>query len=197
MKLYDKIEQGSPEWFALRLGKLTGSDAQSIATNGKGLETLVFEKVAERMTGKMKVQYTNEDMVRGNELEALARNTYELETGNIVKRIGFAELDENVGSSPDGLVGTDGMIEVKCKNDSLFAKYMYERKIESAHNLQIQMNLYILNREWCDYIIFNENFPKTTIITRINKNESDIAKIKAGIATGVSMINHILSKIKQ
>lgn len=196
MKIYDKIEQGSPEWFALRLGKLTGSDAQAIATSGKGLETLAYKKVAERMTGKTEEQYTNEDMARGNELEALARNTYELETGKIVKRIGFAEFDENIGSSPDGLVGEDGMIEVKCKNDPLFVKYMYERKIESAHNWQIQMNLHILNREWCDYIVFNQNFPKTMIITRIHKNESDIIKIKAGIATGISMINNILKKVK-
>jgi hypothetical protein len=197
MKLYAEVEQGSAEWFALRLGKLTGFDAQAIATNGKGLETLIFEKVAERMTGKMKPQYTNEDMTRGNELESLGRDTYELETNNIVRRIGFAELNEYVGSSPDGLIAKDGMLEVKCKNDALFAKYMYEGKIEAAHNWQIQMNLHILGREWCDYVIFNENFPKTTIITRIAKNEADIAKLKVGIAQGIAMMNTILSKIKQ
>lgn len=197
MKLYEEVAQGSKEWFDLRLGKLTGSDAQAIATAGKGLETLVFEKVAERMTGKMKPQYTNDDMARGNELEALARSSYELESGLQVKKVGFMELDEYVGSSPDGLINEDGMVEIKCKNDALFAKYMYEGKIESAHNLQIQMNLYISGREWCDYVIFNENFPKTTIITRIAKNEADIAKIKVGIAQGIAMMNTILSKIKQ
>lgn len=197
MKIYEDMEQGSQEWFAVRLGKLTGSDAQCIATNGKGLETLVFEKVAEIMTGKMKPQYTNDDMARGNELEALARSSYELESGLLVKKVGFMELDENVGSSPDGLIDKDGMVEIKCKNDALFAKYMYEGKIESSHNWQIQMNLYISGREWCDYVIFNENFPKTTIITRINKNEGDIAKLKVGIATGTAMIKTILSKIKK
>lgn len=197
MKIHDKVEQGTPEWFALRLGRLTGSDAQCIATNGKGLETLVFEKVAERMTGRFKDQYTNEDMARGNELEALARSSYELESGLQVVKVGFIELDENVGSSPDGLIDKDGMIEIKCKNDALFARFMYERKIEAAHNWQIQMNLYISGREWCDYVIFNENFPKTTVITRINKNEADIAKLKVGITTGTAMIKQILEKIKQ
>lgn len=194
MKIHN-VEQGSPEWFTVRLGKLTGSDAQAIASNGKGLETLIFEKVAERMTGKMKPQYTNEDMTRGNELEALARNSYELESGLLVKRVGFIELDEFTGSSPDGLIGEDGMVEIKCKNDALFAKYMYERKIDSAHNWQIQMNLHISDREWCDYVIFNENFPKTTIITRIQRNETEIAKLRAGISVGIAQIKNILSKI--
>ena len=197
MKIYKDVAQGSAEWFDLRLGKLTGSDAQCIATNGKGLETLVFEKVAERMTGKMKAQYTNEDMERGHELEELARSSYELESGLQVVKVGFMELDEDVGSSPDGLIGNDGLLEIKCKNDALFARYMYEKKIEAAHNWQIQMNLHISGREWCDYVIFNENFPKTTIITRIHKNESDIAKLKVGIATGTAMIKTILQKIKQ
>lgn len=199
MKIYpiDEIEQGTAEWFALRLGKLTGSDAQAIATNGKGLESLVFEKVAEIITGKMKPQYTNDDMARGNMLEELARSSYELESGLQVQKVGFIELDQYTGSSPDGLIGKDGLVEIKCKNDALFAKYMYEGKIEAAHNWQIQMNLYISGREWCDYVIFNENFPTTTIITRINKNEGDIAKLKVGIAQGVAMIKTILSKIKQ
>jgi exodeoxyribonuclease (lambda-induced) len=192
-----EFEQGTEEWFKIRLGKLTGSNAQAIASNGKGLETLVFEKVAEIMTGKMKAQYTNEDIQRGNELEYMARNSYELETGNLVKKVGFCELDEMSGCSPDGLIGDDGIMEIKCKSDATFARFLYEQKVESAHNWQMQFNLFVTEREYCDYVVFNENFPKTTVIIKVPRNESEIAKLKAGLMMGKAQIKSILEKIKQ
>lgn len=196
MQVYNDIEQGSEEWLRLRLGKFTGSNAQAIASNGKGLDTLVYEKVAEIVTGKLKPQYSNDDLDRGHEFEAMARNSYELETGTRVTEVGFIELDEFTGCSPDGLVGDDGLIEVKCKNDANFVRHMVDKVIDSEHNWQMQMNMWVSGRQWCDYIIFNENFPKTTIITRVMRNESDIAKIKAGVAVGIATVKSILEKIK-
>lgn len=196
MKIITDLKQGSEEWFQIRLGKFTGSNGQAVATNGKGLETLVFEKVAEIMTGKMKAQFTNDDIERGNELEEMARNSYELETANLVKQVGFIELDEFTGCSPDGLVGEDGLVEFKCKNDANFARYLYDQKIDPEHNWQIQFNLMVSGREWCDYVIFNENFTKTTVITRINRNETEIAKLKAGLLTGIAQTKAILEKIQ-
>lgn len=190
------FEQGSDEWIKIRLGKLTGSNAQAIAANGKGLETLVFEKVAEIMTGKTKPSYTNDDIERGNDFEAMARNSYEMETGNAVKQVGFLELDEFTGCSPDGLVGEDGLIEIKCKNDANFAHFLFDKKIDPAHNWQVQFNLWVSEREWCDYIVFNENFTKTIEIVRIQRNETEIAKLKAGVLTGIAQIKSILEKIQ-
>lgn len=191
------IKQGTPEWFAIRLGKLTASDAQAIATNGVGLDTLVYEKVAERLTGKMKEQYTNEDIERGHELEAMARNSYELErAGDLVKEIGFIEQDEFVGCSPDGFVGDKGLFETKCKDDKNFVKYMYEKKIEAAHDWQMQMQMLVTNREWCDYVVFNPNFPKPIIIVRVMRDEVKIAKLRAGIAVGTAKIQAVLGAIK-
>jgi len=195
MKIY-KFKQGSEEWLKIRLGKFTGSNAQAIAANGKGLETLIFEKVAELSTGKSKPFYTNGDMERGHELEAMARNSYEVETGITSQQVGFVELDEFTGCSPDGLVGKDGLIEIKCKNDAKFARYLLEQKIDPAHNWQIQMNLFVTGREWCDYIVFNENFKKTISIIRVMRNDVEIAKIKAGLAIGIAQVKSILEKIK-
>lgn len=196
MKIITDLKQGSEEWLAIRLGKFTGTNGQAIATNGKGLETLVFEKVAERMTGKGKPQYTNEDIERGNELEEMARNSYELESGNLVKQVGFIELDEFTGCSPDGLINEDGMVEFKCKNDANYARFLYDQKVDPDHNWQIQFNLMVSGREWCDYVIFNENFTKTTQIIRINRNETEIAKLKAGLLTGIAQVKAILEKIQ-
>jgi len=195
MKTYN-YDQGSEEWFKVRLGKFTGSVAQAIAANGKGLETLVFEKAAEILTSKPKPSYTNDDIERGHEYEDMARNAYEIETGRTVKQVGFVEVDEFVGCSPDGLVEDDGLIEIKCKNDANYARFLYDQKVDPAHNWQIQFNLWVTKREWCDYIVFNENFTKPISVIRIQRNETEIAKLKAGVLTGIAQLKSILEKIK-
>src|SRR5574343_710043 len=124
------VTQGTQQWFDCRLGHFTASNAQAIANNGKGLETLVFEKVAEKLTRKQKESYTNPDIDRGHELEGMARSNYEIETGSKVVEVGFCELDEYVGCSPDGFVGDDGLVEIKCKNDANYVKYLYEKKVD-------------------------------------------------------------------
>lgn len=195
MKIID-VKQGTPEWLKVRLGKLTASDAQTIITNGKGLETLCFEKVAELITGKEKPAYTNEDMERGHELEMMARNSYELETGNLVKEVGFCELDVFTGCSPDGFIGEDGLVEIKCKNDTNFVRYLYDNKVDPEYYSQMQMQMFITDRKWVDYVVFNENFPKSTIILKVERKEEYIEMLKIGIAKGIETMKAILEKIK-
>lgn len=194
MKLHN-TPQGTDEWFKLRLGKFTASNAQAIANDGKGLETLCFEKVAELKTGKAKESYTNEDIERGKTLEEMARNSYELETGIVAKQIGFVEATEFIGCSPDGLIDEDGLLEIKCKNDANFVKYLYDKKIDPAHVWQMQMQMYVCERDWCDYVIFNENFEKTTIIVRVKRDPEAILKIGEGLLKGQEKVKEILSKI--
>ncbi len=85
-----KFDQQTDDWYKVRLGKLTASKAQAIAVAGKGLETLCYEKAAEVLTKRKPEGFTNGDIDRGNEMEAQARNAYELETGNMIGEIGFA-----------------------------------------------------------------------------------------------------------
>lgn len=195
MKLHN-VAQGTPEWLTLRLGKLTASTAQAIASNGKGLETLALEKVAELLTGKLPEQFETEDIKRGKELEPMARNSYELETGNVVKEIGFVELNEFVGASPDGYVGTDGLVEFKCPKDRVFLEFMYYKKIDTKYEWQMQMQMWVCEREFVDFVLFNPNFPKPIIITRVMRDEVKIAKIKAGAQQGVAQIKSILEAVK-
>jgi len=190
-----KIEQGTPEWHALRLGKLTASVAQAIATAGKGLDTLVYKKVAEKLTGKAEEGYTNANMERGKELEAMAMNAYELETGNVVDRVGFCELDEYCGCSPDGLIGSVGLVEIKCKSSPVFVKELLTDEIDSAHMWQMQMQMFVTGRRFCDYAVFNPDFPQNLVIKRIERDEGAIEKIEAGLETGKAMIKSILLEI--
>lgn len=197
MKIYEELKQGTPEWLAVRIGKLTASDAQAIASNGKGLETLVFEKVAEIMTGKPKDSYTSTDMERGNELEAMARNAYELETGRLVKQVGFIEQDERVGCSPDGMVEEDGLAEIKCKNDSNFVRFIFDNKIDPAHEWQMQYQMWVTGRKWVDYVLFNPNFKNPIIITRVMRDEAKIAKIEIGVESAKKQIAGTLQMVNK
>jgi hypothetical protein len=111
------VEQGTPEWFAIRKMKMTASEAQAIAANGKGLETYIRNLMKDSYSSAEKEHFTSKDTERGNELEPLAREIYELTTGRTVQQVGFIEYDEFVGFSPDGLVDEDGGTEIKCLND--------------------------------------------------------------------------------
>lgn len=189
------IDQGTEEWFKVRLGKLTASTAQAIASQGKGLETLCYQKAAEILSGTSEDSYTNPDIDRGNEQENLARSSYEMETGNIVKQIGFCELDEFIGASPDGLVGDDGLVEIKCQKNSVYVKTLYTKKIDTKYVWQMQMQMLITGRKWCDFVVFNENF-KDLIIIRVDRDEKKIEKISAGLQTGKAKIQEILEGCK-
>lgn len=190
------VKQNTPEWIEARLCKFTASDAQAIATAGIGLDTLILKKVAEKLTGKATDGYINKDMERGHELEMEARNTYELETGNLVEEVGFCQLNEYIGCSPDGLIGEDGLIEIKCKADHVFVQAMLDHKPESSHLWQMQMQMYITNRKWCDYVVYNPNFPKPLIVIRVDRDEKMIEKIKAGLDTGVDKMLKIINKLQ-
>lgn len=178
MKIH-QVKQNSPEWHELRKQKMTASHAQQIGNNGKGLETYIYEVVAEKEDN-----YTNEDIERGNEMEAEARQMYELETLQTVNQVGFIELDEYTGCSPDGLVGEEGGIEIKCPNNVNYLKLLVNQKIDTKYLWQIQMNLYITGRKWWDFIAYNPNFNQELYIMRVYPDEEMTEKLKVGLEKG-------------
>lgn len=193
MKIHTCI-QGTDEWLKLRLGKFGGTDAQSVQANGKGLETLCFQKVADLIIGRLPEAYTNEHMERGKRLEASARLLYELKTKNSVQEVGYCELDEFIGCSPDGLVGDEGILEIKCPSDRVFIEYLYSGKVNKKYYWQMQHNMYVADRKWCDYVLYNENLDRIEI-ERVKRNDEDIEKIKIGLKEGIKKIKEIKEKV--
>jgi putative phage-type endonuclease len=193
-KIYKELTQGTPAWLQHRLGKFGGTDAQAVATAGKGLDTKCYKKVAEILTGRGKTAYLNEDMERGNELEEVARQIYEIQTGNKVETVGYVEINEYVGCSPDGLVEDDGLIEVKCPNDANFVRFVHDKKIDTGYVWQMQHQMLVTERKWCDYVVFNDNLNKIEIV-RVERDEEAIAKIEKGLEEGVKKIKKILSEV--
>jgi len=201
MKLHNNIEQRSQEWFRLRQEHpLTASEAQAIGNQGKGLETLVWGQLSAKYSTGEVDSYTNKDLERGIELEAQARSLYELETGNVVEEVGFVTNDEvskYAGASPDGLVGKDGLLEIKCFEDKKHFKMMLEKEIEieSAYEWQIQMQLLITGRKWCDFVAYSPNYKKSLLIKRVFPDKEKQDAIKKGLVIGEKLIKEIESKI--
>lgn len=193
MKIYN-CEQKSEEWFKVRELKLTASKAQAIGNAKAGLETLVTNMMAEYYSSAEKENFSSKDTDRGNELENVAREMYELEQGIEVEQVGFIEESKYVGCSPDGLIGKNGLIEIKCLND--VGHYCVirdkEKGIDSQYLWQVQMQMLITKRKWCDLVFYNPNFEKSLVIFRILPDEVKFEALKAGIKKGQKLIEEQL-----
>ena len=193
------MEQRSEEWHAVRKGKMTASEATTIAANGKGLETYIHKIVVSKITGKEQSTFKgNSHTDRGNELEPEARIAYEIARDVTVTTVGFIEMDEQVGCSPDGLVAEDGGFEAKCPDDIKYFKLLIgEEKIDEDYVWQCQMSLLITGRKWWDLVYYNPNFDKTMLIYRIEPDLMRREKLILGIAKGKALINQLNQKYEQ
>lgn len=198
MKIH-KVKQLSEEWFNLRKGRLTASHAQEIGNNGKGLETYVLKLMSEYYASIPQEPYTNPEIERGLELEEQAISMYELENKCRVDKVGFVEIDEYSGCSPDGLIGKDGGVEVKAHNNLNHFKILLrgEKEIESKYVWQIQMNLLMTGRKWWDYVSYNPNYEDNLLVFRIKPDKEKFEKIKVGLEEGKKIIKDIKSQYEK
>ena len=195
MKIIDVIQQ-SDEWFKLRKGKISGSHAQAIGNCGKGLDTYIIETMSEYFSSGEKERFSNQHTDRGNELEAQARAIYELETGSKVEQVGLVEYNDYVVCSPDGLVGEDGGIEIKCVDDKSYLKLLLDGETDTSYIWQIQMNMLITERKWFDLVIYNPNFEKSISIYRLLPNQEMREKLLKGFNIAEEKIKLIIIKMK-
>lgn len=146
---YD-IQQGSKEWFQIKLGKFSASPAAELMMKPStaGHNNLINRIVYERITGTTPESYTNEYIARGLELESEAIRGYEVEADQIVESVGFVELNDWVGCSPDGLIGSNGLLQVKVPKYSTHIDYCLTCKIPSKYLKQMQFELYVTGREY-------------------------------------------------
>lgn len=160
------MEQRSDEWFAARLGKLTASrmaDVMARTKTGWGASRANYmaELLCERLTGQMQERFTNTAMQWGTDTEPQARAAYEFMTGNTVEEIGFADHPSipMAGASPDGLVGADGLVEIKCPNTATHIDTLLTETIPGKYRIQMLWQLACTGREWCDFVSFDPRLP--------------------------------------
>ena len=161
------VEQRSDEWYALRLGRLTGSwasDMQATIKKGEaaGRRNLRIRLVLEQLTGTSQENgYESADMRRGRELEEEALLAYEALTGLIVRRVGFVSHDSLMaGASPDGFVGDVGTVEAKCPKSATHLDYLRARRPPGEYYWQCVHGLWVSEREWCDFVSYDPRFPE-------------------------------------
>ena len=179
-----KFEQRSDEWYKIRLGKMTASNAVTVGNNGKGLETYCYKLVAELLTNKLVIPEITEDMQRGIDLENEARVLFEIETGLKVDEIGFASYGDYAGCSPDGVTADGkGNIEIKCLQPPAHVDMLTGGKIDRKYLLQIQFQMACTSAEWCDAIFYNPSFPgrNSKLEIRIEKDIEIIDSIEEAI----------------
>ena len=161
------MDQRTDEWFASRLGKATASRIADIIAKTKtgpsaSRENYAVQLVLERITQSKGESYSNAAMQWGTETEPLARQAYELKRGLFVDEIGFIDHPTiaNSGASPDGLVGTDGLVEIKCPNSATHMETLVTRKIPQKYIPQMTWQMACTGRNWCDFVSFDPRFPE-------------------------------------
>ena len=177
MKIITDIDQGSDEWFKMRLGSIGWSSISSVVAGGQGKmrSSLLYRKAGELLSGTTYESYSNAHMERGIEQEADARVAYQWETDNEVVQVALCQSDQPFKHySPDGLVSTilDGIIEIKCVIPSVHVETIISDKVPSAYRKQIQWGLHICEREWCDFVSYSPLVEARPIwIKRVERDE--------------------------
>jgi putative phage-type endonuclease len=186
MKIIDCI-QGSPEWFAARAGRVTASRISDLMAKtktgwGASRANYLAELVAERLTGTVAEGFSNAAMKWGTETEPQARAAYQFFADAEVTEIGFVihpTIDAS-GCSPDGLVGADGMVEIKCPNTATHIETLLGAGIPEKYRKQMQWQMTCTGRKWCDFVSFDPRLPTrmqlfVERVTMDPSNEIDLA----------------------
>lgn len=160
------VEQGSPEWLAMRLGKLTASRmADVLATTKTGpsasRKNYLAQLVAERLTGLPAESFTNAAIQWGTDHEPLARAEYEMLRDVMVDQVDFVDHPTIAmcGASPDGLAGDDGLVEIKCPNTATHIDYLLSGKPPTKYMPQMALQMLCTNRDWCDFVSYDPRMP--------------------------------------
>ncbi|ECQ9883352.1 YqaJ viral recombinase family protein [Salmonella enterica] len=199
--------QRSPEWFAARCGKVTASRLYDVMARTKSgyaasRQNYMAELICQRLTGKPEEGFTNAAMMRGTELELVAREMYALnEFDAVISEVGLIDHPTIAGfaASPDGLVNDDGLIEIKCPNTWTHLQTLKTGVPKRQYLLQMHAQMMCTGRKWCDFVSFDDRLPPELAYfkTRINFDEvlaeeieQEVVKFLTELETEIQNITH-------
>ncbi|WP_409361593.1 lambda exonuclease family protein [Bartonella heixiaziensis] len=202
------MEQRTAEWFQARLGKVTASNVYNVLSKtAKGLPTSKYEDykmklMTERLTGEISQSYTTPAMQWGIEHEEDALREYEFIYDTNVTRCGFIPHPkmEMAGASPDGFVGEDGLIEVKCPQSTTHLRFFMYDEIKPEYIAQMQFQMACTGRKWCHFISYNPQFlgRSTSLrmkIKRVYRDEGYIEEINKAVEAFLAEIEQNMKQI--
>jgi len=201
--MIELMEQGSDAWFNIRIGKVTASRVADVLAKTKtGYSTTrdnyMAQLVCERLTGQKSESFTNAAIQHGVETEAYARAAYEALYDVLVDEVGFVSHPtiEMAGASPDGLVGDDGLIEIKCPNTATHIETLLSESVPNKYFTQMQFQIACTGRKWCDFVSFDNRLPSELqmFVKRVPRDDVYIKLIEDEI---VKFLGELDTKITQ
>lgn len=196
-------EQGSPEWLAARAGKVTASMISNVLAKPETAAYRDYQAqiVAELLTGKPQgSDFTNEAMQFGTENEPFARSAYEVYMGIMVDEVGLVlhPTIDRAGASPDGLVGSDGLVEIKCPKVATHLSYICAGVVPTKYKNQMMFQMICAERAWCDFVSFRPDLPGRLqlFIVRFKRDETEIIKLTTAVNAFLAQVDEMLTKLK-
>jgi putative phage-type endonuclease len=200
------MEQRTAEWHEARLGKATASRiADIIAKTKTGYSTsranYMAELICERLTGMQGASYSNAAMAWGVETEPMARAAYEGAVGSLVLETGFVPHASitMAGASPDGLVGDDGLVEIKGPMTATHIDTLLGQSVPNKYVTQMQWQMACTGREWCDFVSFDPRMPKNMqlFIKRVQRDPKVIANLEEEVFTFLKELDEKIVQLKE
>ena len=200
------MDQRTDEWFAARLGKVTASrisDVMAKTKTGYGASRANYmaELIVERLTGQKGDSYQNAAMMWGTNTEPLARAAYEAHRGVLVEETGFVPHPSGAmtGASPDGLVGDDGLVEIKCPNTATHIDTLMSDDAPPKYFAQMQWQMACTGRAWCDFVSFDPRMPEEMqlFVTRVERDDTWITMAEEAVQAFLSELDEMVSKLKE
>lgn len=194
------VEQLSPEWFEARCGVPAASCFDKIVTTkgepSKQSKAYMYQLAGESLIGIKTETYQNAAMQRGIEMEPEARNLYELMHDVEVQKVGICYPDEEkkYSCSPDGLVGDDGLLEIKCPLIHTHIEYLLNGKLPTAYIQQVQGQLLVTGRDWVDFVSYYPGIKP--LMVRVERDEGFLVKLSDALSDFVNDLNVTIEKLK-
>ncbi len=200
MQIVTDIEQGTPEWLAMRLGIATCSELEALLVNGKGEAgfgvaafTYMDQLIGERITGEAaELPFQTKATIRGHELEGVARGLYEAREEVATQAVGII-LNHGIGYSPDALVGANGLTEIKTKLPKFQVGVILANEVPKEHVAQCQGGLWVSEREWIDFISYWPGMP--LFVKRAYRDEAYIRKLAERVKTFHELLDERMHKV--
>lgn len=196
------MEQRSEEWFKARLGKVTGSQVSAVLAKRDSATRANYltELVVQRLTGEQQDFYMNESMLWGTDTEPQARMAYEAFKNVLVDELGFCDHPSivNFGVSPDGLVGDDGLIEIKCPNSKTHIDTVLSKKAPTKYIPQMMAQMACTGRKWCDFVSFDPRLPEDLqlFVVRVDRDDQYIANLEKEVSAFLAEVEETIIKLK-
>jgi putative phage-type endonuclease len=204
--MIEKVEQGTPEWFAARLGNVTASRVADVIAKTKSgysasRDNYMAQLICERMTGTVAESFTSSAMAWGTETEPFARAAYESVSDVLVDQVGYVPhpIIERAGASPDGLVGAYGLLEIKSPQTNTHIDTLISEQVPTKYITQMQWQMACTRREWCDFVSFDPRLPEglQLFVKRVEYDAEYAGMLAEEVVKFLTELNIKISKLNE